>query len=118
MTKFTDLVHHKGGQETTKKIKPKTDSQKPTAFYLVLSLVIVVGLSYLIFVNKVATDGYQVKELSGKIEALGADYKKLELEASSLQSMSNINDLSQSLDLVSIKEMDYISSSGTVVAYK
>ena len=119
MTRFINFARKKSEQKQKKeRISKKAFRNKPMVFYAMLALVIVVGLSYIVFVNKVATDGYQIKELSEKIETLKADYKALELEASSLQSMSNINEISESLDLVSIFQMDYLSTSGTVVAYK
>lgn len=117
MTRFINFTHRKSKTKTRKE-RSKNVVQGPMAFYVILSLVIVVGLSYLVFVNKVATDGYQVKALSERIDTLKTDYKGLELEASGLQSMSSINELSESLNLVSISQMDYLSSSGTVVAYK
>lgn len=91
----------------------------PVFFYMVMALIVIVGMSYLIFVNTVATDGYQVKELSEKIEDLEYNNKKLDLEISKLHSMSSVSDVSENLQLVSVSKMDYIEAGSTgVVAYK
>ena len=65
-----------------KRISLKACLGKQTLGYTMIALVAVVGLSYLTFVNKVATDGYQVKALSEQASELKNKNKKLELESS------------------------------------
>ena len=91
---------------------------KPVLMYAMIGSVVFIGLSYLIFVNKVATDGYQVKELSEKIEDLRYENKKLELETSEIKSLQKVSDRSQDLQLVKIDKMDYVTSTTSTVAYK
>ena len=119
MTKFIKLAKKKRKMSAqSNKFVKKVIKTKPTTFYVVVSLVVLIGLSYLVFVNKVATDGYQVKALSEQIEQLKDNHKKLELEAAGLQSLSNIHEIGETLELVSIDKMDYISATSTAVAYK
>lgn len=86
--------------------------------YFMIGLVVVVGLSYLTFVNKVATDGYQVKALSEKVSELKNKNKKLELESSALQSMQRVSSASQDLNLVAISGIQYVTAGSNAVAAK
>ena len=115
MTKFMALAKQ---DEENKISKSITKRQRPIGNYIIIGLVMLVGLSYLIFVNKVATDGYQVKALTEKVEQLNDQNKKLELESSNLKSMISVSQVSQNLQLVSINDMDYLSTSTGAVAYK
>lgn len=90
--------------------------KRPLALYIVCGLVLTTGLAYLVSVNKVATDGYQVKELTERIEELKYENKKLELESSDLRSMANVSRVGQNLELVAVKDMDYLSAPSGAVA--
>jgi hypothetical protein len=84
---------------------------KFTAFQVNLGLlltVIVFGLVYLFTINSLATAGMQIKQLNAKISQLDEDHKKLELEASSLQSVSNLQQVTSNQNFVPSTTVSYI----------
>jgi uncharacterized membrane protein len=73
-----------------------------------LSIILVLGLVYIFSVNSMATEGFQIKKLSSQMTELEADHKKLELQNSSLQSVSAIQQKTASLNLVPATTITYL----------
>jgi cell division protein FtsL len=79
-------------------------------------LIAVVGFSYLIQINGLATKGYQIRELEDQIIELQESNDDLELEALGLQSMGNVKDKIEGLNMVAIAETDYLVISPVAIA--
>jgi cell division protein FtsL len=85
----------------------------------ILTVVIVgIGFVYLTQTNVSATQGYQIRELEDHIENLQKQNKRLNLEYIELQSMANIIERAEGLDLVAIDDVEVISSVGSSVALR
>src|SRR3989344_5824814 len=78
------------------------------------ALIVVLGVSYLIQTNALATKGYQIKELENKVSDLRQEKSDLELVALSLQSMGSIKNKVNSLEMVSAGEAGYLSGTPVV----
>lgn len=91
----------------------------PKAFYFfTLSLVIVVGLFYLISTNGTATKGYTIMDLEDKLTQLKEENKQLKIQATELESLSRVEKVIKAYDMKIVSKADYLSSEGAVVAVK
>jgi len=79
-------------------------------------LITVVGVSYLVQINSLATKGYQIRELEQKVTELKQASDDLELEALNLQSMGAVKNKVDELNMVLAGETDYLSPTPVVVA--
>ena len=77
---------------------------------IILSVfVLTISVSYLIQINSLATKGYKIKELEGKILELKDKKNDLELESLSLQSMGTVKEKVDGLGLVAVNNPDYLT---------
>lgn len=83
-------------------------SQKVLASLIVLSVFFVAF--YLWQINDLATKGFQIKGLEEKIASIRENNKNLELQATDLQSLSNIEKLEKDLNMVKVNKVEYIST--------
>ncbi|MDP1833353.1 MAG: hypothetical protein U0944_02490 [Candidatus Moranbacteria bacterium] len=74
----------------------------------------VCGAFYLYQVNDIATKGYEIRELEGKIQELDKESKRMEIHEVELRSMYNIEKASQDLNLVNSGEVTYVEINGPV----
>lgn len=117
MTRFHYLTKQTLAAEPT--VRTGVASRRWSWEYLAcLGAVIVLGLTYLILVNTVATKGYHVRQLSQHIETLKSDERKLQLEIAARQATSAATTTATQLELVSVDTVDYVSASGGAVAIK
>lgn len=79
-------------------------------------LIIVMGVSYLVQINGLATKGYQISELEEKVTELKDYNSDLELETSRLQSMGSIKDKVVSLEMVEVDKVEYLNNAPVAVA--
>jgi hypothetical protein len=73
-------------------------------FFLIISL----SLVYIFSANTMATTGFQIKRLSSQLTDLEEQHKKLELQNSTLQSVSTIQQKTASLNLVPSTNITYL----------
>jgi len=85
---------------------------------LLLALLVFAGLSYLYYVNRTATGGFDIKGLENRIEVLQKDNKKLEIQAAQLQSLTTLEGASQSLQMVATTAIEYLPAVSSAVAIK
>ncbi len=93
-----------------------TNSQKKTHHkistlqvnLILTGMITVLGLVYLFSINSLATEGFRIKQLSTQIAKLEDDHKDLELQNSTLQSVSNIQQQSALLNFVPATNVTYI----------
>ena len=86
---------------------------------IIFSLSIVSLLSYLIVVNRTNTIGYELAEMQMRIKNLKEDYRDLQSQATELQSLPRIKEISNlSLNMVMADNFDYILPDKSSVAVK
>ena len=78
-------------------------------------LVLTLGLLYLSQSNQMATSGYDIAKLEAQQQQLKADNERLQIEASRLQSIQQIQAGIKDSGMVSVKTINYVPG-GTNVA--
>lgn len=81
----------------------------------VSGLVLVLGLLYLSQSNQMATSGYDIAKLESQQKQLVEDNERLQIEASRLQSIQQIDTGIKSSGMVPVKTINYLPG-GTSVA--
>jgi len=82
--------------------------------FVLIAVIFICGAFYLFQVNSIATRGFEVRELEKKIQELGKENKKMEIQEVELRSMYNIEKASKELNLVDSREVTYIEIKGPV----
>jgi hypothetical protein len=109
-------------QAFTAKHEPKTILERfhfaalPWRSLLIVTAV-ALGLAYIVLVNQSATNGFALKTLEDKVTELSDANRKLEIQATELQSMQTIAAASDSMDLEPVKNVRYLGT-GTAVAVR
>lgn len=83
-----------------------------------ITLLIIVGIFYLIQVNAISSYSFKIKELNDKLEGLKINNAQMEQTVIGLESIGNLYQLSAGSDMVKIVQVDYLVSSETSVAVK
>jgi uncharacterized membrane protein len=78
-------------------------------------LILVLGLLYLSQSNQMATSGYDIAKLESQQKQLRDDNERLQIEASRLQSIQQIDTGIKTSGMVPVKQINYLSG-GTSVA--
>ena len=104
-------------------IRKKTISDKlrvgsVTLGFITVTLICLLSLFYLSGVNSLATKGYDIKFYEERLNELKKENQRLKTEAAELQSMRRLKDSVEKLNMVSVRNVSYISGSGSVVASK
>lgn len=86
--------------------------------FLIVVLIGVMGLLYISQINSVAVAGYTIKEADKKIEELNRKNKEFGLELARLQSVNNIKNESQRLNMVELTSASFVNPHTTIVAVK
>lgn len=117
MTKFTRYTVNREKQKFQKEsIWKKFKIGAISIRMVIFGLIILVGFVYLVQINRVSTGGFEIKELSQRMEELKKENKKLELEAAQLQSLKTIKAASEELELVGVSRVDYVTIPPSAVA--
>ena len=82
--------------------------------FLVLSLILVCGLLYLSQTNKLAVRGYNIAALQEQINQLQAEKQQLDIQASQLQSIPQIDQGLQKSGMVPAQKIDYVQTSNAI----
>lgn len=119
MTKFTrhtiNLARAKAKEE---KVSKRARFITLNLKVVILGMVVLMGLTYLVQVNKVSTSGFEIQELEQRVTELKKENAKLELTAAQLESLSTIEQRVQRLDLVSTEKVDYLEIHDSQFAQK
>ena len=83
---------------------------------LMAVLISLSGLLYLAQINGLATKGYEIKDLEEKAAELRDKNNKLKLQITDLRSTARINQAVESLEMVEVARVEYLSANGTSVA--
>ena len=90
--------------------QPKKYKQTHT-YSINLGLLITTGIlvaTYIFVANNLATMNLQIRKLNSQISDLTVAHKELDLQNSTLQSMTNIEQVSQQLNYVPVSNVSYI----------
>ncbi|MDD5566856.1 MAG: hypothetical protein PHH01_01550 [Patescibacteria group bacterium] len=92
-------------------------SQKPKTLNIaLLVLIIVLGLAYLVQVNRTATSGFAIDSLNKDIKDLQESSQKMELQVADLQSLQKIQAATERLQLVARTKLEYLEPTQGAVA--
>lgn len=100
-----------GAPKTKTKSKVKQD-RSPSSGYWLLAIVIALGVFYILQVNSLATQGYEIKKLEQLLTEMRESNKRLELEATALKSMERIGEEVKQLNMVPSRGVDYLPGQG------
>ncbi len=81
-----------------------------------LALILIVGLLYIVQVNRATTKGYQIRALEDQIELLGIENQHLEMEVAENKSVASIDERVQMLGMVPATTPDYVAAGAPTVA--
>lgn len=95
--------------------KPSFSLSKASITVTLAGLVLVLGLLYLSQSNKMATSGYDIAKLEKEQQQLKEDNERLQIEASRLQSIQQIDAGIKDAGMVPVQKINYLPG-GTSVA--
>lgn len=90
----------------------KTNLSVGVVFLIIV--VLILGGFYLYQVNKVVSQGFEMKEAENQIQELGNENKKLKIKEVELKSMYNIEKSTENLNLVNADSVSYVEMDGPV----
>jgi len=102
------------------KLKGKTKSSKKmrlsiqTLNLTILGLIVFASVSYLVQVNALVTQGYQIKDLESQISQLEESARSLKLESLELGSMDKVRGKISQLNMVAAGPAEYLSGAPLV----
>lgn len=99
-----------------KTISDKLRTNSVTFGFISIALICALSLFYLLGINNLAVKGYDIKSSEERLSELKEENQKLKIEAAELKTMSRLNDSVENLEMVSVKNISYISSAGSAVA--
>lgn len=89
---------------------------EPAIRIAVFCLIAVLGISYVVVVNTVATGGFALDDLRERVSALQHENRQLELQAAELTSLSRIQASVADMQLVRTDAIEYLDASAGAVA--
>lgn len=85
---------------------------------LLLCVIVFAALSYLFYMNRTATGGFDVKGSELRIAELQRENAQLELQVAELQSLATISAASQQYQMVATTSIQYLPAVGGAVAVR
>ncbi|USN53104.1 MAG: hypothetical protein H6760_02905 [Candidatus Nomurabacteria bacterium] len=83
---------------------------------LTVTLAVIGGGAYLALINNVATTGFEIKTLENRVDELRKENRRLEVEATELQSLSAVQEASGQLGLTEVAHIEYLSPTDSAFA--
>ena len=80
--------------------------------FIVILLILTLGIFYLIEVNSMAVEGYNIKKYKEEIERLKSENQGLEFKSAEMKSISYIEQKAAFLNLTKIDKISFISYGG------
>lgn len=113
----------------SKFLKRKFDSEKKSFFQkfeinlyilniILICLIVSASLTYLFYVNRQATSGFEIKSLEKKVAELQQQTEQLEIKKAEMQSLSEIEKSVADLNMVASQKIDYLPAVGSTFAVK
>lgn len=94
----------------------KNQRGKTATSLLVILTCLILGLIYLIQVNSSVTKSYQIREYQRSLQEAQKMSQELQLQAAQWQSLPNLKELIDRLEMVKVEEISYLNISGSEVA--
>ena len=94
--------------------KPVFRLSKTAVVVSLVGIVFAMGLLYLSQANSMAASGYDIAKLERQTEELKAQNQQLQVEASKLQSIENVEAGVKNSGMVPISQIDYVPASTSV----
>lgn len=85
---------------------------RPDFGFWIAVMLIATGVVYLLVVNSLSTQGYEIKRLEQKLAAVKDQRASLEIEAASLKSIQQMDIEIKNLNLVPSQNMKYLPGNG------
>lgn len=85
---------------------------RPNFGFWIALMLIVVGVLYLLEVNSLSTQGYELERLQSALTEVRGRHDRLEIEAASLKSIQNAGAEIKMLNLVPSENMKYLPPNG------
>ncbi|HBV57669.1 MAG TPA: hypothetical protein DEB73_00095 [Candidatus Magasanikbacteria bacterium] len=85
---------------------------------IIFSFLIIFSLAYFWQVTSLSMKGFQIKDLDKQIQQLKKDSQKLELELTVEKSMMNVDERVKGLNLVAVKNVEYLNIVSPSVALR
>lgn len=93
----------------------KTKNSSSSALHInlaLLALIVTFGFLYLFQINSLGTRGYEIRQMEQQIKVLQAENKELQIQSSSLSSITRIQRDAESLRMVPANNVTYIKDAG------
>lgn len=91
--------------------RKKTKSDPASVSHLNLALVALIvtfGFLYLFQINSLGTRGYEIRQMEQKIKVLQTENKSLQIQSSSLSSITQIQKEAENLNMVPASNVTYL----------
>ena len=92
--------------------KKKSKSDSPSTFlHLNIALVVLIvafGFIYLFQINTLGTRGYEIRQLEQSIKVMQTENKALQIQSSTLSSITKIQQEAETLNMVPATEVTYL----------
>jgi cell division protein FtsL len=79
---------------------------------MLLALTVVFGFAYLFQVNSLGTQGYEIRQKEQQVKNLQVENKSLQIQSSSLSSITRIQQVAESMNMVPANDAVYIKDAG------
>lgn len=73
-----------------------------------LALIVACGFLYLFQINALGTRGYEIRQMEQKIKVLQTENKSLQIQSSSLSSITQIQKAAENLNMVPASNVTYL----------
>lgn len=85
---------------------------------VLLLLIIATGVYYVTVVNELTVKGFKLQQLKQEKQVLKRENDQLNLKVTSLRSYENLSEKAKELDMVAIRDVDYVKSMDGMMAKK
>ncbi len=99
-------------QTTNRKTRSESAVSMTHANLALLALIVIAGFMYLFQINTLGTRGYEIRQLEQKLKVLQAENKALEIQRSSLTSITKIQQDAEGMGMVPATDVIYIKHAG------
>ena len=109
MTVYLSAVKKRPIIRKNKTIKRGGNFEFSHVFYVLLSIIVVLGIFYSIIANKVVTTGYNIKVTEKKLNNMKNENDELKIAVSELKSVRVLEDKIVEIGMVEPKDTEYMS---------
>jgi len=92
------------------------DQNRKVVIFLLTLLIILFSILYIVQANNVATGGYKIQKYKKELTGLQSGSKNLELKLSEVRSLEFLKTKLESLDMVKLSKVEYLSPITQVAA--